>query len=327
MSEPLIRYAWVNAIQTTELLHYEEPWSDVVAQLGSFEQTTEEGRRSLPLFIGWEFVQENPELSRGTGFYSRCHNNCLNATMLTLDVDNFDEKHPRPIYTFEQALHDFDGLECLIYTSFNHLNTAKHGGIDKFRIVLPLARPVPFGSWQARLTLMQQLFPFSARESFTPSQPFWPALETPARSHLSRSVHLRGEWLDLISQPPLTPPRAQAPPPPPSKVAPSSTTFPKVATTYIKSVHHGEDTVENWYLRTAHGYEHRVPCFSCTRVERNATAFFFVDGDYLIHKDMGGDKKYTRFRCAGELSPNELAKKLAAQRLNIRKKKNAAAHS
>lgn len=274
-------HTWVDSFQTTEVAHFESDWAELADKLTTFTTCTADERDSQPLFTGWEMLPHDKAVFV-KNHYSRRRENCAALQFLTLDVDN-DPKHTdRPYWSFDEAIASLDGLTCLLYSSFNHLNKDKHNGVDKFRVVIPLLEPVPLPSYLVRAKDAQSVFPSAARESWTPSQPYWPPLQDPNRQHLSRTAVLEGELFDFGSLNIETEPEVR-----PRIIAQQIVDDTSIHDTYITDTIKHTNTIAGWYDLLQDGYDHRRACFSLERPEKNATAFIWRQHDFLYHRDMG----------------------------------------
>jgi len=310
-----IRLTRLNAIRTTEVVHIETTWDRLVEVIGtSVECPSDEFRRASPLFTGWELKQEQEgakvtTTDSGYTFYSRCRENCVALHFLTLDIDN-DPLKSSAVMTFEGAVQKLQGLEALLYTSYNHQNPDKHGGVDKFRALIPLLAPIPLEEYLKKVSNLRLLFPWAARESFTPSQPFWPAMHAPERANLVDVRMLTGIPFDINLVPDGEPESMSALNP-----AEHVDDDEEAALISITSAQTGKhpgltSSALTWYKRLQPGYEHRQACYSFHRPETNHTAFMFRDGVFLIHQDMGLQKR-TLIRCV--TSPGKLRLKKYAK--------------
>jgi hypothetical protein len=289
-----LRFTKVNSVHTTEVEHLQAAWGDIAATVRASHECEPELREQAPLFTGWQLQDVDPVMkvhSNGYSHYSRCRENCVALSFLTLDIDN-DPSKGLPYCSYNEALAELDGLECLLYSSYNHLNPAKHGAVDKLRVLLPLAAPLPLLEYQQKWKAAWGLFPYAARESFTPSQPYWPALHHSERAEFVRSTHLEGELLDLR----LLPETAELPPSIPAPAPLTTASCAEAQQLIIKSTTAGTDTALGWYHRLQEGYDGRQPCFSFEREEKRATAFMYRDGAFLVHIDMG-TRHRTAIRC------------------------------
>ena len=90
----------------------------------------------------------------------RSKHNLLEVWGIVLDVD--DTK------TISETQNDLDGLEYLLYTTFNH-TPERH----KYRVVIPFTRPLDPEALRLRQQDIMQVFPGVDRASFSQSQSFY----------------------------------------------------------------------------------------------------------------------------------------------------------
>lgn len=90
----------------------------------------------------------------------RCKANVVGISGIVLDIDKD--------YTIEQAITHFDGLEYVLYTTFNHI-PEKH----KFRIIIPFNTPLMAEDMPGREAAIKQHFPGVDQSCFTMSQSFY----------------------------------------------------------------------------------------------------------------------------------------------------------
>ncbi len=326
-----IRYAIVNSVRTTQLSPMSmETFDQVLKQhFSDFKTITAEQRQYEKLIVGWEFVpQYKAKLKTyedGSSHYSRCHDNVIALNFLILDIDN-DIKLELPKISFDEAVESMQGISCLFYTSFNHKNVDK-GGYDRFRIVVELTKPIPLEIYQPSNGTngvaggLQLLFPWAARESFKPSQPFYMPVQVEERKNLSRSLRIHGEPLDWeqVEKAPL------------QKIGFSreGIVIESLPTPLIKSTDANvpirltdgtRTTVGALYYALGEGFENRRACFSTVREEKNASACAFREGRYLImHDFVAQNKKRVRYEI--EQAPRsfeELMNKRKSRKINQR---------
>lgn len=90
----------------------------------------------------------------------RCKNNVISLSGIVLDVDNE--------LTIEQTMTKLDGIEYVLYTTFNH-TIDKH----KFRVVIPFSKPLLAEDIDGRKDSIIKEFPGVDNASFTVSQSFY----------------------------------------------------------------------------------------------------------------------------------------------------------
>lgn len=299
-----LRHTWVNNVSTTKVYHETRTWQWVRNTVCSFKTVTPDQRNAYRLFTGWRMKPHN-EATWSNGHYSRCKDNVISVTFLTLDIDNQLSKglpycsYDEALYFFANFLGDDQPLECALYTSYNHLNPEKDAtdehplGVDKVRVVIPLNSEILKADFEARIPALKELFPWAAEESFRLSQPFYPALQHPLRVDRSRSTHVQGRLLDLKTIEPV-----------PAAVVAARTGLPSLSKVHSETVTTAEAknilitagsgttrgetrTVAEWWHSMPDGYSSKKPCFSYLRDEKHATSFFYRDGDFIIFIDMG----------------------------------------
>ena len=90
----------------------------------------------------------------------RCKNNVISITGIVLDVD--ENK------TLEETMRSLDGIEYVIYTTFNHSITN-----HRFRVVIPFSRPLLACDIEGRQQDIIDVFPDVDMSSFSVSQSFY----------------------------------------------------------------------------------------------------------------------------------------------------------
>lgn len=117
---------------------------------------------------------------------SRPHRRSDNAALVTALVLDFDDGRP-----IDDAWQEWDGYDRVLYT------TRSHGpACPKYRIALPLARPVP-GRWWSGLyrSILQQQGKAADRSCVDPARLFYLPIVGEGGPHETRRES--GEWLDL----------------------------------------------------------------------------------------------------------------------------------
>jgi len=123
-------------------------WSEIAEHLTTFiEVPTKEQTEMYNL---WEFKVNDAQIHR-------CKDDCVALHGLVLDYDNN--------LSLNDALIQFSEFECVFYTTFNH-GPSK----DKFRIVLPFAKPMSAEDFVLKRQSMIDAFPGADRASFSRSQ-------------------------------------------------------------------------------------------------------------------------------------------------------------
>lgn len=124
------------------------PWNEAADVLTTFIQVPT--KEQTQMYNLWEFKVNDDEIHR-------CKDDCVALHGLVLDYDNN--------LSLNNALMQFYGFECVIYTTFNHSKNK-----DKFRIVLPFAKPMPIAVFVLKRQSMIDAFPGADRASFSRSQ-------------------------------------------------------------------------------------------------------------------------------------------------------------
>lgn len=171
----------------------EESWDCIAALLQDFIPA--KTKEDVMMFNLWQFktISEGAELGRRyhdetketwddiPNTIRRCGNNAVGLWGLVLDYDG--QK------TLEEAVVEMDGIECVIYTTFNH--SAEK---DKFRVVLPFTRMMPLEEFNEKEADMQDCFPAADRASFSLSQAIY--LHSGAHPELKFAYNLKGAMVD-----------------------------------------------------------------------------------------------------------------------------------
>ena len=141
-------------------------WDDIADMLCDFNQ--KDKKEDVLMFNLWEL---NPNGEQGRkyldelketwdyrpGTIRRCTENLVGLHGLVLDFDNH--------LTIDQAIQQVEGLEYVIYTTFNH-SEAKH----KFRIVIPFTRMMTLEEFEMKVDDMKACWPKADNASFSKSQ-------------------------------------------------------------------------------------------------------------------------------------------------------------
>jgi hypothetical protein len=184
------------------------PWADVVKLLTThFPAKTKE---DVPLFNLAEFKQVGDEFCEpgrkyhgkivdgkferdASGTYDeipntvrRCKGNVLSISGIVLDVDE--------ALSIDQAIEMLNGIEFVLYTTFRHKHEKQKTGEfpEKFRIVIPFARPLMAEDVSGRQQSITETFPGVDSASFTVSQSFY----FHSGNREPRVYHGRGEMID-----------------------------------------------------------------------------------------------------------------------------------
>lgn len=125
------------------------------------DPTVELGRKYKGKVVNGKWQRlENNEYDEIPGTVRRCKANLISITGIVLDVDKQ--------LTLEQAITQLDGLEYVLYTTFNHsLET------NKFRVIIPFARALLAEDILHRQESIKMTFPGVDGCSFTVSQSFY----------------------------------------------------------------------------------------------------------------------------------------------------------
>lgn len=94
------------------------------------------------------------------GKVRRCKENVVGLHGIVLDIDA--DK------TIEQAVELLDGIEYVLYTTYNHTWTT-----NKFRVIIPFSRPLLKADIAGRMESIKQTFPGVDNASFSISQCFY----------------------------------------------------------------------------------------------------------------------------------------------------------
>lgn len=310
-----MKLALVDKVGSTSLEPIELSWADLTADFG-FKTVAD--RENEPLLIGWEFKElSDPEAAYSGVFkdgskfnqslqvdleelkdqinykwYSRCDLNTIALNLLILDVDNQADKGLE-YWSYEDAVEYVKGLgiAALFYSSYNHRNKDKDNGVDKFRVLIPFKNACPKAEFKKRLAGLRELFPSAASESWKTSQPFYMPLQHPDRVHLSQSTLLEGDLFDWTLVPEDTIEQKEK-----MFTANSGDVINEHTGKYIKATDGREMTALEWYHTILEGYDHRVPCYSTERAEKNASSYFKKEGRFIKLFD-GGTRNWTKFEC------------------------------
>ena len=114
----------------------------------------------------------------------RSASNVVAYTAIVLDIDD-----DYSIKDFEDA---HSHLEYLLYTTYSH-GPAK----DKFRVIIPLEKSIGIEFFVAAKEVLKDLFPFSDKAAFTPSQCFLLPCTTAANFDFAYSSHNEGQLFDF----------------------------------------------------------------------------------------------------------------------------------
>jgi hypothetical protein len=124
-------------------------WEEIAEVLCAFIKVPT--KELTEMYNLWEFKAVGGEIHR-------CKDDCIALHGLVLDYDQN--------LSMVDAVNQFAGFECVIYTTFNHGTDSK----DKFRVVLPFGTPMPIDSFDKKRKAMLDAFPGVDRASFSRSQ-------------------------------------------------------------------------------------------------------------------------------------------------------------
>ena len=147
-------------------------WNEIADILTTFIKVPV--KEQTQMYNLWEFKVTDGEIHR-------CKDDCIALHGLVLDYDNN--------LTLNDALLQFDGYECVFYTTFNH-STKK----DKFRVVLPFTKPMSIEQFALKKQAMIDAFPGVDRASFSRSQAIF--LHSGPDESLAFSCRFNGVVLD-----------------------------------------------------------------------------------------------------------------------------------
>jgi len=153
----------------------EVEWPDIVKGLSWFREISGEDKTKCP---AWSPAEYNHGDRRGI-------KNVGNVCCAVLDYDHG--------VTFHEGLERWSGYERLAHTTWSH-STAEH----RFRVVLPLQRPVPAHLWSAGYRWLVGTVDGGRADSACsdPSRIFFMPATGKGGPHVSR--RFGGTWLDLL---------------------------------------------------------------------------------------------------------------------------------
>jgi hypothetical protein len=114
--------SFFRAVDQPAPIHREVGWDQLVAMLTRWRDVP--SREALPLWAAVTFREGG----------SRCNEDAVEASCLVLDYDHGP--------TIDEALRVWGRWACIVHTTSRHTSEA-----HRFRVVLPLARPVPASEW------------------------------------------------------------------------------------------------------------------------------------------------------------------------------------
>ena len=159
----------------------EVTWDALVKRLHKPEITP--NKQDAKMFSGASFKEDG----------KRCNDDILEHHLLVLDID--EGWHPK------MFIEEFSDLEFVLYTSYNHRWNKAEQQLDptvmKFRVVIPLAKPVSPEHFKNMKAVLLQKFDGIDAASLVPSQAFFLPSCHPDRSEQFKAVHNAGEWFDF----------------------------------------------------------------------------------------------------------------------------------
>lgn len=175
------------------------PWNEMARDFCGF--TASDCKDDVPLFNLVEFkdiTDPTVELARRyyyidgqrsedgayeliPGKVRRCKENVVGLHGIVLDIDA--DK------TIEQAVELLDGIEYVLYTTYNHTWTT-----NKFRVIIPFSKPLLAADIAGRIDSIKQTFPGVDNASFSISQCFY--FHSANKTEDAFSVWNRGAIID-----------------------------------------------------------------------------------------------------------------------------------
>jgi hypothetical protein len=280
--------------------HIAEPWSAIVERFTKppviATTRTEKGMNPecrWQLFVPFAMkTWEEGAVSQpyNPTAYSRSGKNVRFADLLVLDIDN-DPESGRPFLSIAEAREKFAGLAHVIYGSYNHRNAKKHGGVDKFRVVLPLVEPVTFEQFKERGQALAELFPFADKCTKAISQPYYVPMAHPDRVDLHEAYSAEGEWFDFLE---LEVPRPVEAPAPSSDFVLTDDVHAEANTTFITLKNGGSHSAAALYATLTEGYEGRKSCYRLDGNDQKAGCFVMKKGSGLVVYDNKGASTFIK---------------------------------
>lgn len=158
---------------TAPELSIDASWDEIAAMLTTFIPAKR--KEDTEMYNLWEFaVKDN--------LIHRCKDDCIALHGLVLDYDT-----NLPLV---DAVKRFAGMECVIYTTFNH----HIGGQDKYRVVLPFTAPMPIAEFNKKRNSMIDTFHGVDKASFSRSQAIF--LHSGPNKEHAFTTRMRGAVLD-----------------------------------------------------------------------------------------------------------------------------------
>lgn len=159
----------------------EVTWEALVKRLHKPEITPD--KNSAKMFSGATFKVGG----------KRCNDDIIEHHMLVLDID--DGWHPK------MFIEQFSDLEFVLYTSYNHRWNKSEQRLDpdvmKFRVVLPLAKPVSPEHFRNMKAVLLEKFEGIDEASLVSSQAFFLPSCHPDRVDQFKAVHNTGQCFDF----------------------------------------------------------------------------------------------------------------------------------
>ena len=148
-------------------------WDEVAELLTTFVQT--DTKEKTEMYNLWQFKITDDQIHR-------CADDCIALHGLVLDYDQN--------LSLVKAVDVFAGMECVIYTTFNH----GISGLDKYRVVLPFTTPMPVEEFNKKRKSMIDTFKGADKASFSRSQAIF--LHSGPNRKYAFAEHMRGSMLD-----------------------------------------------------------------------------------------------------------------------------------
>lgn len=196
-----VHISWFDSLRDNLVKPIDVEWNDLVDLLcGGHVELPEKALASM--FNGARYVTPD-ELTRGMGY-----------ALSEVDGRAYTLRRQRSIKQVELLILDYDGtlsiadakerfkrFEYVGYTSFSHLESP---GIEKFRIVFPLAKPIPVQvaskgmghCYGDLLGVIQEFAGLCDPVISNPNQTYYFPSAHPTRVEVAEAWHNRGEILD-----------------------------------------------------------------------------------------------------------------------------------
>lgn len=175
-----------------------DSWENIAEFL--LEHHTVPSKDSAPMFNCWQFKQAGPDTEEGRRYefdrvlkisnkskwtpipntIRRCKDNVVGVWGLVLDYDNG--------MSFEDAKTNLQGIECVLYTTFNH--TAAN---NKFRVVIPFSRMMTADEFKLKEESIRNTFECVDDSTFDLSRAFYMHSGPFAKTYWSKGAILNPE--------------------------------------------------------------------------------------------------------------------------------------